>query len=64
MKSSSFNLNFIVIFLWPPFNQNSKHIQINIENEISMITFDQSWQVYIFSMNVMFMTLTRFNKII
>jgi hypothetical protein len=42
------------------FNQNLKYIQINNENDISIKTFDQSWQVYIIFMNVMFMKLFRF----
>jgi len=41
-----------------------KNIQINIENNISIKTFYQSWQVYIIFINVIFMKLVSFNKLI
>jgi hypothetical protein len=46
---------FYNIFL--KIDENYKHIQIKIENESSIGTFDQSWQVYIIFIDVMFLKL-------
>jgi hypothetical protein len=61
---TTLNFNFFVIFYWTFFNQNYKYIQINIENDISIKTFYQSWQIYIIFTHIMFMKLVRFNKFI
>jgi hypothetical protein len=39
-------------------------MQVNIANEIFVKTFDQSWQGYIIFINVMFIKLVKFNKLI
>jgi hypothetical protein len=49
MKTLNIKFQFFVIFWMTPFNKNLKYIQINVENEISIKTFYQSWQVYILS---------------
>ncbi len=46
-----------------PFNQNLKHIQINIENDISFKIFDQSWLVTFFYQCYVYKT-SRFNTLI
>jgi hypothetical protein len=49
MKTLNNKFQIFVIFWLTPFNQNLKHIQISIKNEISIKTFYQSLQVYILS---------------
>ncbi len=57
------NLFIFVIFQWTPINQNQKHFQVNIENEIFAKHLIKVDKVIIF-INAMFITLVKFNKLI
>jgi len=57
------NLFIFVIFQWTPINQNQKHIQINIENEIFVKHLIKADKVIIF-INAMLIKLVEFDKLI